>query len=150
MLNREELENRSFNAVGKLADSLFKERLEIQFDEADVDWDPILHRTVFTQSFVLWRPFDQLRIGLSNGRVVSFHDANRFKDAKFELLENDVIMNICKTTGIVSEDARLSYIGRGHENMLLAEVVEPLQARIIRFTINPTLKQVAAFETAEY
>jgi hypothetical protein len=82
--------------------------------------------------------------------VVSFHDANRFKDAKFELLENDVIMNICKTTGIVSEDARLSYIGRGHENMLLAEVVEPLQARIIRFTINPTLKQVAAFETAEY
>ncbi len=107
---------------------------------------------MYTQSANVWRNFDDIEITVSSeGRILAFRDQHRFREARFEQLEDIDIITIARTTGIIGGSARVERSYAGAEGMLTAvisqkEIDKP--SRVV-FTINPTLRQIAEFTVSE-
>jgi hypothetical protein len=118
----------------------------------DCEWDPLLKRHVFTQSITVWRNFDTIEMTVTpDGRIVAFRDQHRFREARYEPLDDGEILAITRTTGLLGASARVEKKDATPEGMLTAVVTQneiDKPARIV-FTINPTLRQVAAFTVTQ-
>lgn len=132
-----------------------KAKLRIEPKDSFTEWDPIAHRYVFQERFAVWREFDDIEIKVSpTGQILSFYDQNRFElrgQPPKELPSDIDIINIASTTGILGPEATIiqkNFIAGG---MVTATVNQPTAwlSQSVKFTINPTTNQVAAFEVTE-
>ena len=149
MLNENELRQRVLTTANRGMQSLLEGTFDLVPEDPFHEWDPTLRRYVFAQALVVWRPFDEIRMTVSSdGQIRSFHDRNRFDRAVYERLPDPDILSICRTTGVIGPAAAVAGIQRSGE-MLVADIVEPFpdRPRRVSFTINPSTRQVAAFET---
>jgi hypothetical protein len=113
------------------------------------DWDPGLKRHTFTQAAVVWRSFDSVRMKVSPaGEVIAFSDQNRFDNATFRLMTSEEILAVCRTAALVGPAAQVTAIEQGRQGTLSAVIIEPIPRapRRLRVSINPTTRQLAAFE----
>jgi len=152
LLSEEELRERAFAACGESMGALVDADLAGTFEEADLEWDPMIRRHVFAQPLVVWRSFDEIEIEVSaEGRIRRFRDLARFADAQFQELVPEEVVRIAMTTGLVGAYAELADAYRGDGEMLVATLLqrEPGFAPKIVVTINPTTRQVAALEVPD-
>lgn len=131
--------------------SLLHAELSVESGASQVAWDPNLKRTVFEQSFVVWREYDEVEILVSSkGAILSFRDRNRFKGmetVELQPLASPEILEIAGATGLLGELARVDRAYFDEERMLVAVVSqsEPDLPSRIKFSINVVHRQVAAF-----
>src|SRR5690349_19691090 len=93
--------------------------------EPDSAWDPILHRQIFTQPFVIWRNAKEVEIGISpQGTIRSFRDQSRFEGAKYEPLTASEVLSICQTTGLISWAAQVHSTLPAPAEMLAAVILD--------------------------
>jgi hypothetical protein len=149
MLSENELRGRSVTAVTAAVQDTLRGEYEITSGDVTNDWAPILKRHVFVSPCVVWRNFDRVRIAVSvAGEVVAFFDQNRFQDAAYQRLADSAILDICRVAGIVGPSATVTDVQPGPSGTLLAILSErfPRAFRFTRATVNPSTRQLAAFE----
>lgn len=152
LLPEDELSERAFAACGERMEALLDADLFASVEEAELEWDPIIRRHVFTQPLVVWRNFDEIEFEVSpEGRIVRFRDRNRFEEAQFQELAPEDVLRISATTGLVGPYAEIVDSYRGDGEMLVVSLAqgEPGRPERIIVTINPTTRQVAALEVPE-
>jgi hypothetical protein len=141
--------------AGAEADKLMK-RLVVgetthEVDRGTLVWNPTFRRHVFRQSQVIWRDFDAVQMILSEDgkRVLAFRDENRLKGGKFRRQTQADLLEIARTTGLVDARARLDDVKPGDLYRFTVRQTAPGKPARIAFTVNPTRRQVAAFEVLE-
>ena len=146
---REEAESRCREHMTNL---VTKAELRFEPKESSTQWDPVSHRHLFRENFTIWREFDDIEVKVGpKGEILSFFDKNRFKligPAPKEIFSDEVIIHIADTTGVLGPDSKVEKKEMTLKGMITAVVTQKTAwlAQAIRFTINPTNRQVAAFE----
>jgi len=149
MLSDDELEKLAIKQCDRHINSLMDAKFDIQTKQGLSEWDPILRRQVYKHVASVWREFDQVRIKVSSGgRIMAFHDVRRFDDAQYMQLDNEEILNIAGTSGLLEKAPQVEISTEANGGMLSAIVSHFSRGEYekIQFTINPSTKQIAAFE----
>ena len=149
MLDESELRSRALATVSTAVREMLKGEYEFTAEDAKNEWDPILKRHTFVQPLVVWRTFDSVRITVSaTGEVVAFEDRNRLQNAVFRRLPDPDILRICRCAAVVGPAATVAEVQPGPAGLLLATLIEPFphSPKRTRITVNPSTRQLAAFE----
>lgn len=137
---------------GEQMTNLLNAELEIIPGASSLNWDPSFRRHVFEQQILVWREFDDIEVLVSpDGKIRSFKDANRLKPvegAPIPRLTDEEIIQISSTTGLIGEWPELQSSRLGPERMLNVIILQDEDGFPARLSvsINPNLRQVAAFE----
>ena len=149
MLSDDELEKLAINQCDQHINKLIDAKLDIQTKQGVSTWDPILRRHIYKHVAAIWREFDQVNIKVSpGGRVVAFHDLRRFDNSQYMPLDNEEILNIARTSGLLEKAPQVETSTEAAKGMLSTIISHFTRGEYekINFKINVSTKQVAAFE----
>lgn len=147
MLDPATLQRKALGEALGLFSQLMKGRVQLQPLGHETGWNGLLKRHVHEQQMAAWHQFNELRIELdAEGQVRFFHDPRRFEDPVYLALDEQDVLAICATTGLVGKrvepvelpddsDPMLTVTLRQRHHRLPAEV---------EYTINRGKRQVAA------
>lgn len=134
----------------------FSELMDTEFFVSSVSsayaWEPVLQKHIYQHAFVVWRPFDQIELIMdSSNQVVKFTDHNRLQGATYVPLNDEDILFITSTTGMLCEAAKVESSQKVQDGLISALIVQQHTGlpRRISFLVNPATRVVAALEVIQ-
>jgi hypothetical protein len=156
IIPEQQLREKAYNDCSQQMTKLVtKAELRFEPKESSIRWDPFIHRHLFKESFTIWREFDDIEVKVGpGGEILSFYDKNRFALRGVlpdGLLSDNEIIHAASTTGLLGPKAWVDQKVLGPAGIVMAIVRQsvPWFNQSVRFAINMTTKQVAAFQVIE-
>ena len=155
MLEEDELIQKAHDDCLAHAQEVISGDLEIDLEEADLEWDPIQLRHVFDQPMVVWRRFGEFEVVLDDeDRPVGFIDAGGWKDCEWAPVAQDQALTLAGSSGWLSTALEpVRELTRGENGSAILEVIDLARpANRQRFTveINPARMAIISILPQDY